>query len=362
MGYCTISDDNKNLMTYKHIKKLCSDNNLYDTDELNEVLYLHMKGFHNIDGLSTFKNLKCLFLNNNCIKKIENLNDLVNLKALYLQNNDISVIENIDCMSLVILNLSNNKIKKIGNLHHLKFLQTLNVSNNLIEDIEDIKEVARLENLSHLDLSHNNINFEKENEVKNLPDCVRNFPDICSEKKSNLNEMENEQIQTCSMKENNNETIMDYFHFYVNFHEEITKNENPNIIKYHQNIQNMDQLAKKKFFFICEFIILLKKIKNLKTLFIKHNPFINKFKYTTKYLIANIPNIVFLDDKKIKKEDICLARIFLKKGAVEESELKKLFEQKKIDKYKNLTEKFHNFLLKKSESIENQNSGPIIID
>ncbi|SBS92128.1 leucine-rich repeat protein (LRR2), partial [Plasmodium ovale curtisi] len=81
MGYCTISDDNKNLMTYKHIKKLCSDNNLYDTDELNEVLYLHMKGFHNIDGLSTFKNLKCLFLNNNCLKKNENLNDLVNLKA-----------------------------------------------------------------------------------------------------------------------------------------------------------------------------------------------------------------------------------------------------------------------------------------
>lgn len=80
------------------------------------------------------------------------------------------------------------------------------------------------------------------------------------------------------------------------------------------------------------------------------------------YYTLDIPRIVFIDDKKIKKEDICLARIFLKKGAVEENELKKILEQKKIDKYKNLTKKFHNFLLKKSESMENQSKGPIIID
>ncbi|SBS98275.1 leucine-rich repeat protein (LRR2) [Plasmodium malariae] len=78
----TIVEGSKSLMCYKDIKKICSENNLYETDELNEVLYLHMKGFHNIDGLSTFKNLKCLFLNNNCIRKIDNLNALTNLKAL----------------------------------------------------------------------------------------------------------------------------------------------------------------------------------------------------------------------------------------------------------------------------------------
>ncbi|SBS84606.1 leucine-rich repeat protein (LRR2) [Plasmodium ovale curtisi] len=77
-----MGEENKKLMTYEGIKKICADNNLYETDELNEVLYLHMKGFHNIDGLSTFTNLKCLFLNNNCIKKIDNLGGFSRLKAL----------------------------------------------------------------------------------------------------------------------------------------------------------------------------------------------------------------------------------------------------------------------------------------
>lgn len=69
-------------MDYKAIKKICKENDLYESDELNDVLYLHMKGFSNIDGLSSFYNVKCLFLNNNCIRKIENLEGLPKLKTL----------------------------------------------------------------------------------------------------------------------------------------------------------------------------------------------------------------------------------------------------------------------------------------
>ncbi|CRH00577.1 leucine-rich repeat protein, putative [Plasmodium relictum] len=340
--------DDKKIMSYEVIKKICRENNLYETDELNDVMYLHMKGFHNIDGLSTFKNLKCLYINNNCIKKIENLNELTNLKALYLQNNDISILENIECSSLVILNLSNNKIKEIKNLKHLKLLQTLNISNNLIENIKDIEEVAKLESLSHLDISNNNLNFNNKCEASSIKD-YENFIDSSNEEKINLNEIKKE----FTMKPIDNESMKcnDFLCFYKIFDEELSLNENSELIKYHQKIEEMDSLTKKNFLFLCEFIILMKKIKKLKTLFIKNNPFTNEIKHVSKYLIANIPRLVFLDDKKIKKEDIYLAQIFLKKGVKEENELKKIFEKKKMDKYKNLTEKFHSFLLKKSEKV-----------
>ncbi|KAI4839728.1 leucine-rich repeat protein [Plasmodium brasilianum] len=347
----TIVEGSKSLMCYKDIKKICSENNLYETDELNEVLYLHMKGFHNIDGLSTFKNLKCLFLNNNCIRKIDNLNALTNLKALYLQNNDITKIENIECSSLVILNLSNNKIKKISNLQPLKSLQTLNISNNLLENIDDIKEIANLENLTHLDLSNNNLNFNNDKDIPDSHDHINKSGNNDDEKRVYLNEVKWEQMETYPSENESKNKFTEFINFYKNFHEEVNKNENYDYVKYHQNVEIMDALTKKKFFFLCEFIILLKKVKKLKTLFVKNNPFSNKIRHVSRYLIANIPRLVFLDDKKIKKEDVCLARIFLKRGTKEEHELKKIFEKKKIDKYKNLTEKFHSFLLAKSEKV-----------
>ncbi|GAW81463.1 conserved Plasmodium protein, unknown function [Plasmodium gonderi] len=332
------------LMTYKDVKKICKENNLYETDELNEVLYLHMKGFHNIDGLSPFKNLKCLFLNNNCIKKIDNLGGLVNLKALYLQNNNISSIENIECNSLVILNLSNNKIKRICNLEHLKLLQTLNVSNNLIEDIEDIKEICKLENLSHLDLSNNQLNVNNDIiDVSKLQYFIHKLKYDCSGESSNLSEDMSEK------KLNEVNQFDEFLHLRNNFHEEVNKEETSQYVKYHQNIESMDHATKKKILFLCEFIVLLRKIKNLKTLLVKNNPFVSKIRHASKYLVANIPNLIFLDDKKIKKEDICLARIFLKKGSTEEMELKKIFEKRKMEKYKNLSKKFHSYLLTKQE-------------
>ncbi|SCQ16570.1 leucine-rich repeat protein, putative [Plasmodium ovale] len=347
-----MGEENKKLMTYEGIKKICADNNLYETDELNEVLYLHMKGFHNIDGLSTFTNLKCLFLNNNCIKKIDNLGGFSRLKALYLQNNDITTIENIECSSLVILNLSNNKIKTVTNLRHLKLLQTLNLSSNLIEDLEDIREVAHLESLTHLDLSNNNLTFDNEDNIQNLHEQVRKLIDTCSGDKSNFSEEKCNQIKICTDKNEVDQKFLEIWNFYKNFNTEIKKKEENFLIMHYQNIDEMDFLTKKKIFFLFQFIILLKNVKRLKTLFIKNNPFAKKIRHAPKYIVANIPTIAFLDDKKVKKEDVCLARIFLKRGAKEESELKKIFEKKKEDKYKNTTEKFHAFLLTKSGSEE----------
>ncbi|SBS84585.1 leucine-rich repeat protein (LRR2), partial [Plasmodium ovale curtisi] len=270
----------------------------------------------------------------------------------YLQNNDITTIENIECSSLVILNLSNNKIKTVTNLRHLKLLQTLNLSSNLIEDLEDIREVAHLESLTHLDLSNNNLTFDNEDNIQNLHEQVRKLIDTCSGDKSNFSEEKCNQIKICTDKNEVDQKFLEIWNFYKNFNTEIKKKEENFLIMHYQNIDEMDFLTKKKIFFLFQFIILLKNVKRLKTLFIKNNPFAKKIRHAPKYIVANIPTIAFLDDKKVKKEDVCLARIFLKRGAKEESELKKIFEKKKEDKYKNTTEKFHAFLLTKSGSEE----------
>ena len=79
-------------MTLKTIKYFCLKENLYDTPDLNEKLYLQYKGFKHIDGLGNYPNLVAVWLNNNSIVKIQGLDALKNLSCLYLQNNSISKI------------------------------------------------------------------------------------------------------------------------------------------------------------------------------------------------------------------------------------------------------------------------------
>ena len=77
------------IITEKYCSKLCLYNGGYEYPHLNANLYLHFQGFHKIQNLDNFTNLKVLYLENNCIDKIENLQNLKNLTCLYLQNNYI---------------------------------------------------------------------------------------------------------------------------------------------------------------------------------------------------------------------------------------------------------------------------------
>ena len=56
----------------------------YCTPELNDCLYLHYKGFRQIENLDEFTGLKVLYMEGNALSKIENLDYNTNLRCLYI--------------------------------------------------------------------------------------------------------------------------------------------------------------------------------------------------------------------------------------------------------------------------------------
>ncbi|KAI4490297.1 hypothetical protein M0802_010765 [Mischocyttarus mexicanus] len=145
-------------MTEKFIKKHCKEHKLYQTPWLNDVLYLHYKGFTFIENLEKYTGLITLWLESNGIREIANLENQSELKCLYLHHNIINKIENLEYLTkLDTLNLAHNMIRKIENLDSLKYLNTLNLSYNFLQSRTDIEHLRSLEYLSILDLSHNRI-------------------------------------------------------------------------------------------------------------------------------------------------------------------------------------------------------------
>jgi hypothetical protein len=148
-------------MTERFLDRLlCTNHKLYyRTYDLNDCLYLHFKGFKQIENLHHFVNLKVLYLEGNCIRKIDGLNHLKHLMSLYLHENMIEKIENLEGLDeLYNLNLSDNQIAKVENLACLPKLSNLLIKRNKIgiNGDDDLEGLAGLP-ITVLDISDNKI-------------------------------------------------------------------------------------------------------------------------------------------------------------------------------------------------------------
>ncbi len=90
------------VMTKSEIRKVALEHSGYSTPALNDQLYLHYKGYHKIENLDEYCNLKALWLDSNGIEKIENLDSLTSLRCLFLQRNLLSKLENLKCLKSLV--------------------------------------------------------------------------------------------------------------------------------------------------------------------------------------------------------------------------------------------------------------------
>lgn len=133
-------------MTPAYLKQLCKEQKGYQTPALNDIIYLHFKGFSRIENLEEYTGLKSVWLEGNGMSEIENLGiaaidigHLKELKCLFLQQNCISEMRNLDDLVVLdTLNVSNNLIKSISGLDNLKALKTLQISHNYLKTAQDI--------------------------------------------------------------------------------------------------------------------------------------------------------------------------------------------------------------------------------
>jgi dynein assembly factor 1 len=154
-------------MTPKELRKIVdSDRRMYyRTDELNDKLYIHYKGWRELKNLDTWTGLKSLYADCNAFSYISGLQNCTKLRSLFLQDNCIKHISGLEnCPDMWTINLSGNFIERIEGLENLKGLNSLIISKNKIgfNGVADIEKLVDT-NIVSLDIQENRIED---------PDCL----------------------------------------------------------------------------------------------------------------------------------------------------------------------------------------------
>ncbi|CBZ53565.1 putative leucine rich repeat protein [Neospora caninum Liverpool] len=178
----------------QELKKLLrNDRNYYSTPELNDVLFLHFKGYRKLEALEEFTGLRTLHAETNgknpCLRTLQ-------LEKNYIGRNGRHDFDNLASLkALTVLDLSNNQIEDpaivfevLTQLPHLKVLYLKgNPVSFAFEAFMKLIEDAQLQRREMLDMRaedredddlHNHLeNVERNRETQTLPDLeAPSFP------------------------------------------------------------------------------------------------------------------------------------------------------------------------------------------
>jgi len=164
-------------MSSKELRKVVdSDRRMYyRTEELNDKLYIHYKGWRELKNLDGWTGLKALYAECNAFAAITGLQNCRQLRSLFLQDNCIGHISGLEnCTELWSLNLSGNFIERIEGLENCTKLNTLIISKNKIGfgGLEDLEGLVG-SSVCSLDIQDNKI---EDPDV--LPEVLQQMPDL----------------------------------------------------------------------------------------------------------------------------------------------------------------------------------------
>lgn len=148
-------------MSKQELRKLIdSDRRMYyRSEELNDKLFIHYKGWKELCNLEGWTGLKALYGECNAFDRISGLDNCRMLRSLFLQENCIKKISGLEnCPMLWNLNLNSNFIERIEGLSHCKHLNTLTIQKNRIgwSGLDDLLHLVETP-INTLDLQDNKI-------------------------------------------------------------------------------------------------------------------------------------------------------------------------------------------------------------
>lgn len=161
-------------MTADALQQITKEMKQYNTPSLNDKLYLHFKGWKCIEPcIGAYTGVKALWLEGNGLGEIQNLDALVELRCLYVQQNCLRSLEGLhNNQQLDAINACQNALTKIDHISHLSKLHTLQVANNHLGDASSVEHLTSCPSISVLDLQNNKL------EDPVVLDILASMPDL----------------------------------------------------------------------------------------------------------------------------------------------------------------------------------------